>query len=294
MPYTAEISRAHPACLIFLIDQSSSMHDPIGTAPGAPDGKARTEAEAETAPVRKADVVADSLNRLLFELSVRCAKEEGVRDYFTITVIGYGGIVQPALAGPLAGRELVPLSEIAAFPARFEARTKKVPDGAGGLVERTIESPVWVEPVASGGTPMCEALAAAGKVVSRWVDAYPDGFPPIVLNLTDGESTDGNPDEAATRLRYHVTGDGEALLFNLHISANRTAPVQFPAPDDELPDQYARLLSHMSSELPPGMRAYATEQGQDVADGAKGFVFNADLSAVVQFLDIGTRAADLR
>ncbi|MDI2132151.1 vWA domain-containing protein [Yinghuangia seranimata] len=286
MTYSAEISRAHPGCLIFLVDQSSSMDDPIGTAPG-------DDTPGKALP-RKADVVADSLNRLLFELSVRCAKEEGVRDYFHIAVVGYGELVQPALSGALAGRELVPLSEIVTYPARFEARVKKVPDGAGGVVDRTMELPVWVEPVASGGTPMCQALGYAGKLVQGWVDTHGDGFPPIVLNLTDGESTDGNPSEAATRLRFHVTGDGEALLFNLHISANRTAPITFPGPNDALPDKYAHLLSTMSSELPPGMRAYATEQGQDVTDGARGFVFNADMSAVVQFLDIGTRAADIR
>lgn len=286
MPYTAEISRTDPACLVFLLDRSSSMDDPIGTDPAAD--------RPEPAPVRKADVVADSLNRLLFELSVRCAKEEGVRDYFHIAVLGYGHTVGSALSGALAGRELVPLSEIVAHPARFDAKVRKVPDGAGGEVTRTVELPVWIEPQASGGTPMCEALAAASRIVRTWVDLHPDGFPPIVVNLTDGESTDGNPAEAATRLRFHVTGDGEALLFNLHISSTRAAPVEFPGPKEELPDQYAQLLALMSSELPPGMRAYATEQGHDVADGARGFVFNADMSAVVQFLDIGTRAADLR
>ena len=55
---------------------------------------------------RKCDVVADALNRLLSELTIKCAKEEGVRDYFSVSVIGYGGSnVGPALAGPLAGRD---------------------------------------------------------------------------------------------------------------------------------------------------------------------------------------------
>ena len=40
---------------------------------------------------RKADVVADAINRFLQELSIKCAKEEGVRDYFHVGVIGYGG-----------------------------------------------------------------------------------------------------------------------------------------------------------------------------------------------------------
>jgi hypothetical protein len=43
------------------------------------------------ARLRKSDVVADSLNRLLTEVAIRCAKEEGVRDYFYVSVLGYGG-----------------------------------------------------------------------------------------------------------------------------------------------------------------------------------------------------------
>ncbi|MCY0933311.1 hypothetical protein [Streptomyces sp. H34-S4] len=31
MPYTAEISRTNPGCFIFLVDQSASMSDPIGS-----------------------------------------------------------------------------------------------------------------------------------------------------------------------------------------------------------------------------------------------------------------------
>jgi hypothetical protein len=42
------------------------------------------------------------------------------------------------------------------------------------------------------------------------------------------------------------------------------------------------------------MRAYAQQQGHAVSEGTRGFVFNADIAAVIQFLDIGTRATDLR
>src|SRR5947208_1975411 len=121
MPYAAEISRANPSCFLFLIDQSGSMADSF------PDK-----------PMRKADGVADAINRLLQNLVIRCAKEEGVRDYFHVGVIGYGAHVGPAFSGPLAGRELVPISEIGNMPARVEERTKKVDDGAGGLVDQTI------------------------------------------------------------------------------------------------------------------------------------------------------------
>jgi len=279
MAYSVEISRANPTCFVFLLDQSTSMTDPI---------------EAGEAPKRKADAVADALNRLLFELSLKCAKEEGVRDYFHVAVIGYGARVGSAFGGALAGRDLVPLSQVADNPLRVEERAKKVPDGAGGLVETTARFPVWVDPVANGGTPMSHALGEAVALVERWVSERPGCFPPIVINLTDGESTDGDPSEPASRIRSLATADGPVLLFNLHVSGGQAAPVVFPPAEEGLTNEFARLLFTMSSPLPPHMLAYATSQGLAVSEGSRGFVFNAVITSVVQFLDIGTRATDLR
>jgi hypothetical protein len=277
--YAAEISRANPTSFVFLLDQSASMQDQIGSGEGQ----------------RKCDVVADALNRLLSELVIKCAKEEGVRDYFYVSVFGYGGSgARPALSGPLAGRDLVPLSEIAASPARLESRTKKVSDGAGGLVEQEVKFPTWVDPVASGGTPMCNALTKAQSVVSHWLSDHPACFPPVVLNLTDGEANDGDPTIPAEALRQLASADGPVLLFDLHVSSDKSPPIIFPDNDAALPNQYARQLFNMSSTLPDQMRTYAQQQGIAVSDGTRGFVFNADITSIVQFLDIGTRASDLR
>jgi hypothetical protein len=277
--YSAEISRANPTSFVFLVDQSASMQDPIGSGEGK----------------RKCDVVADALNRLLSELTIKCAKEEGVRDYFYVSVIGYGASnVGPALGGTLGGKYLIPLSEIAASPARLEPRTKKIPDGAGGLVEQEIKFPIWLDPVANGGTPMSGALNRAHSVVSGWLNEHPGCFPPIVLNLTDGEANDGDPAGPADTLRQLASADGPVLVFNLHVSSDSSQPITFPDNEAALPDQYARLLFSMSSTLPDHMRAYAHQQGVSVSEGTRGFVFNADMTSVVQFLDIGTRASDLR
>src|SRR5947199_544807 len=119
MPYTAEISRSTPSCLLFLIDRSGSMDDPFGA------GESKR---------KKADGVADAINRMLQNLVIKCAKEEGIRDYFHVGVIGYGAQVGPAFSGALAGRQFVPISEVGNSPARVDQRTKSVPDGAGGVV----------------------------------------------------------------------------------------------------------------------------------------------------------------
>lgn len=116
MPYTAEISRSNPSCLMFLVDQSTSMIDPFG---GQPDR-------------RKSDGVADAINRLLANLIIKCTKAEGVRDYFHIGVIGYGSRVGRALGGSLAERSLVPLSELADNPLHSRAANQK----SGGRCRR--------------------------------------------------------------------------------------------------------------------------------------------------------------
>lgn len=278
MAYTAEISRSNPACVIFLVDRSGSMASAIGGDIQQP----------------KATVVADAINRLLYELTIKCAKESGVRDYFQVAVIGYGQSVESAFGGKLADRDLVPLSHIADNPARVDQRIKKVPDGAGGVVETAVGFPVWLEPVADGGTPMNRALQYAENLVISWTREHPGSFPPIVLNLTDGASTDGDPADSGYSICTHTTADGAALLFNLHVSATGGHPVTFPNSDAKLPDSYSHLLFAMSSRLPGHMRSYAASLGHRVSDETRGFVYNADISAVVQFLDIGTRSTDLR
>jgi hypothetical protein len=126
------------------------------------DGKTYTHTASGST---KAQGLADAINKLLQNLCIKCAKEEGIRDYFHVGVIGYGKVVGPAFAGALSGRELVPISEVGATPARVDARTKKVSDGAGGLVEQAVKFPVWFDATAEGGTPMCAALQEAGRIV---------------------------------------------------------------------------------------------------------------------------------
>ena len=124
----------------------------------------------------KADSVGDAINRLLQNLVLKCAKEEGVRDFYHVGVIGYGVRVASAFSGSLAGRDLVPISEIANMPARIEERSKKEDDGAGGLIDRSIRFPIWFDPIANGSTPMCQALVQARSVVQGWSLSTPDAF----------------------------------------------------------------------------------------------------------------------
>jgi len=276
MSYEAEVSRNNPSAFLFLIDMSGSMTDPYG------NGR------------RKADGVADAINKLLTNLSIKCTKSEGVRDYYDVGVISYGKQVQPALAGELAGVALSRISAVANHPARVEERTKKEDDGAGGIAEVQVKFPVWFDAKAAGATPMCEAMKLAHGTLEPWVQQHAYSFPPIVINITDGESTDGDPTEDAEKLRALSTQDGNLLLFNCHISGTAGESILFADSDEGLPDQFAKLLFNMSSVLPPAIRDSAQREGYQVSENTRGFAFNADLVELIRFLDIGTRPSNLR
>jgi hypothetical protein len=275
MSYSAEITRTNPTCFLFLVYQSSSMKEPFGGQTG----------------VQKADGVADAINRLLQTLILKCAKSDGIRDYFHVGVIGYGGQAASVLAGKLAGEKLVPISAIANYPLPVEQRTRKVNDGAGGIREQSFKFPVWYEARAFGRTPMCGALALARQYLEEFLRRDQDCYPPLVINITDGMATDGAPLPAAHELQQLASKDGPVLLFNAHVSATKSLAVEFPVAEDHLPDNFARLLFRMSSQLPERLLAAARNDAYPVQDGARGFVFNADLVAVIRFLDIGTRVA---
>jgi hypothetical protein len=275
MAYAGQISRTNPAAFVFLLDQSSSMLEPFG---GQPDKS-------------KAAGVADALNRLLQNLVLKCAKADGIRDFFHVGVFSYGGKVTPGLGGSLAGKEMVSISEIANHPLRIEMRARKVSDGAGGLVDEQFKFPVWFEARPTGRTPMCAALRKAKEVLQAFLAAHPNCYPPIVINITDGQPSDGDPAEAARELRSLASSDGNVLLFNAHLSVKQNRPIEFPATEEALPDQYARRLFQLSSELPPKLVEAARAGGLAVLPQSRGFVFNADLVAVIRFLDIGTRVA---
>jgi hypothetical protein len=176
-------------------------------------------------------------------------------------------------------------------PLRLDRVAKKVPDGAGGLVEEQVDFPVWVDPKANGATPMCQALGTAHDILSNWAVGHADSFPATVLNITDGEANDGDPLPLADSLKRLSTNDGNTLVFNCHISSSRADKIEYPASDEGLPDQFAAQLFSMSSELPPAYLEIARSTGFSVMAGSRGFVFNAGLEELVNFIEIGTGLA---
>jgi hypothetical protein len=281
LPYQREISRDNKGCILFLLDQSYSMVEPLGGSPR-----------------RKCDELAKAVNAWLYNMSIRSSGDEGIRDYMDVGVIGYrtdqqvNPIIQPTLVGPLAGQQLVSIRDVGNHPSRIETAMQQLRDeDTGEIIEFPSESPIWVEPVAEGSTPMCHVLYHAYQLLAQWIQQHPNSFPPIVVHISDGESQDGDPIAYAEAIRGLGTNDGNVLLFNCHLSMTPSQQILFPSTPDGLPDQLAHVLFHMSSILPEVFYRNALTEGLQLSPGARGMAFNADLVVLVKFLDMGTRAA---
>ena len=281
MPYAADISRNTPGCFLFLIDQSGSMSGALGGQPG----------------LRKMDAAADAVNRILSDICIRCSDGEEVRDYFHVGIIAYttddkgNPNVWSVLDETSLKKPFLTISEVA-DAADVEERQVKVPDDAGGLVSATQKFQVWLRPEAEWGTPMCGALSAASGALHDWTVDHRTSYPPMVINVTDGDATDGDPVPQAEEIMARETDDGNVLVYNVHLSEMSAMPAQYPSDESEAPpDEYAKQMFRMSSEFPDPVVKLAKDMGLPVEQGSRGYVYNADMVALVQFLDMGTRAA---
>jgi len=274
MPYSVRITSTTPACFLFLIDQSSSMAKVSATGQGK----------------SLAVGVAEAVNRVLRNICLKCVSaNKSLKDRFYVGLVRYGQESGPALSGALASKSLVSVSELNANPLRMVESVEQVKAPTGKMVERRLKWPVWIDPIANGKTPMCAALQNATAIVKQFIAEFPECYPPIVMNITDGMPNDGDPRPFAQQLCEIASADGRTLLFNLHISAEAAGSIQYPSAESTDWDKFARLLFRMSSTLPESMLAFARGQNLPVTDGSRGFGYNADLSSVIQFLDIGTQ-----
>ncbi|MCC6178649.1 MAG: VWA domain-containing protein [Chloroflexi bacterium] len=274
MPYQKPWGTGHPGLLIVLVDQSASMQQAFGGTGGG----------------TKANAVAQAVNRVLDEFVAMCAQGAGYNERAHFAVLGYGGRgVEPALAGELANRPWVTPSDLDAEPLRIE-------QPAPG--EDAVERMIWVDPVAQGGTPMSAAFDRAREIADAWVAAgHASSYPPVVINITDGEPTDGtpkgDPTAAARRLMEISTDDGTLLLYNCHIAERGGQPLEFPS-DPALvpPDVYAQRLFAISSAIPDSAKPGFLAQTQRVLEsGTRGYIFNGDAGSVHRLLTFGTIAA---
>lgn len=271
--YDKPITRKDPSMFLFMLDCSASMSEPI---------------EYNGVEMTKSDALSRIINITLEEIKSRCRREEGFYDYFHIAVIGYGDdTVESMLDYVIPDKQVIPISELA--HADIPSVTyESLRTYEGRIIASHITLPESVRPQAAGNTPMGAAFKHVRSIVERWVSAHGDSFPPVIFNITDGECTDvtdGVLLSMAERLKSLHTSAGNVLLFNVHLTNDRTNKgILFPKRRDMemLEDRRASLLYEMSSDLP---EAFAVS---DSLKGAKAMAYNTSMSELVKMINIGS------
>lgn len=270
--------RQHKALFIFLIDQSFSMHDPLAHGSAS-----------------KVDELVAAINTWLAHLCLSCATETGSEDSCDIAVIRYCSdedgvpIVESALDGVLAGREVVSIREIAQHPARLEPVTSLIRDEqTGQFVEHPQLLPIWIDPLTRGATTTCSALCKACEILDTWIPRHQRSRRPIVINITDAAPLDGDPIPYADALKQRATDTGNVLFYNCFLSSGPATPLMFRGSGELLPEPFARRLFHMSSPLPETIVEKVRAEGRECEPNARGMAYNADKDALTTFLRLVT------
>ena len=271
MAYRQQIGSDNPSCIIILVDQSWSMADPYGN-------------ETE----QKKDVATRAVNRVIDELVTSCTDGEEIKDRCHVSVIGYGDEVHSVVGNMI--------SEIGESPSRIETVQKKESDGAGGLVDIEVQMPIWLEPKAENGTPMHTAFEQAYDIAQKWCAEWPNSFPPIVINITDGAPTNRDAtQDAAEKVMELNTVDGNVLVFNIHIPDDTSGrEVTFPHSTEEFDGlekndkAYANFLFNISSNLPESLVQSAIEIGLNPQSDARCLGYNTGEVQMIQILNFGS------
>ena len=278
--YTQEITRKHRAAFVLVLDQSTSMQQQV---------------QFGRLTATKAEVVAYTANALITELIDRCRRADGVRDYYDIAVIGYSGEEVKSLLPREGFNSVVELSRQMPLLTTI-AFEEDLPDGTQALVRHRQRE--WIKPLAEGTTPMHEALHRVRDMVAEWCGDRNnrESFPPIVINITDGEPTDCNDidlRDVCTLIKRTATDDGNTLLINIHISTNhRLNSLIFPMYDELVQAcDKARLLADCSSVMPSALDEAIHElKGRGATPPYIGIGYNTTVVELLSMINIGSRS----
>jgi len=269
-------SSANPGYIIFLIDQSGSM------------------GEDYTGGKNKAEFTSLVINRTINDLIFTNSAGDKIKDRVFISLIGYGGKGGNSVDDIRSDY----LSAFADSPLRIEKIKKKVSDGAGGLVEIEEEMAMYVEPTCprNGLTPMAEALDFAKQLIEGWITKKPDNPAPVIINVSDGMPyTGSNPIDdiektisTANSIMNINTGDGNPLIFNVHLGQSPFNETKFSSTENEVSDEEGKILFKISSKVPETYREAARKYEFVTDVDSRGFVSNAGPETLIKFINFGS------
>lgn len=223
-----------PGLIIILLDQSTTMLQPYN------DKSSRLE------------VSINMVNRSIDYFIQGFWDGEAPKNRCFIYVIGYNNIVKELCSGWIR--------DLDSNPFRYETIIKKMPDGAGGIVEVEVRQPVWVDLVDVGGDAnMYGAFSYAKELVQKWISDNPQYPAPVIINISDGVPYYDGKDslecmkettDLAKEIMSLSNDDGNVLIYNVHVGGILKNTELFSNDRDKLKQEESKFLFDISSEVP--------------------------------------------
>lgn len=253
MPQKLQWSTCNPGLLIILVDQTNTA-----SFVGVPD----------------------IANALIEAIIMLCFAGEKPKNRSYISIIGYNNEVRLLQSGDLQYFE--------SNPVRVEEGViKKLPDGAGGLVEIKCKRPIWIQKELpnSAGRNMYGAFDLSNELIKEWVDQYPERPAPIILNISAGLPYDTSSDCTESMLKVAdvvesiktlstITSNEKIQIINVLVDYSLNKYI-FPLKNSSFtPEQ--DFFYEISTELHDIQGIYnAAEYQQLVLDGgSRSFIYN--------------------
>lgn len=250
-----------PGHLMFLIDQSSSMN------------LCNTEGRS------RAEVVAMAIQSAIIDCVNGCISGTQIKNRLFITIIGYGGSDAP-------NAKIIKEDWVGNYVAQLQDVKNN-----GGL---------FIPIEANGSAPLSKAFDLATECLETWINVcqekieegiYSDIPAPIVINITDGEPFDGEPDAgaraemSAQKLKSLKVLSNNVTLFNVYIS-DEGDEVLFPK-CNEIPRDchvskfYFRISSNIYNNVP---NIHVGSYGGQIHKNAKCLALNIRTESIVTFI----------
>lgn len=250
-----------PGHLMFLIDQSSSMN------------LCNTEGRS------RAEVVAMAIQSAIIDCVNGCISGTQIKNRLFITIIGYGGSDAP-------NAKIIKEDWVGNYVAELQDVKNH-----GGL---------FIPIEANGSAPLSKAFDLATECLETWINVcqekiaegiYSDIPAPIVINITDSEPFDGEPDAearaemSAQKLKSLKVLSNNVTLFNVYIS-DEGDEVLFPK-CNEIPRDchvskfYFRISSNIYNNVP---NIHVGSYGGQIHKNSKCLALNIRTESIVTFI----------
>lgn len=281
--YSRVITRCSRSAILFIVDCSLSMRDRVRFA------------NTEMSKMEAASII---INHMIEELVARATRGNYIRDYYDIGVIGYSGDMAESL---LAENDRVfidveRVAELMPQPKTVYINQKY----ADGTVERMpFNIHFWVEPTASGVSPMYDAMVMAKDALRSWCSDPRNkrSIPPIILHIGDGVSSDADDDdlrEITDDIKALRVAGGNVLLLNVYLASTGDGDESeelYPSEESFVTqDADKRFLYSISSSFPNELMQRVAQLSSSESCGPfKAFASNISPISVLSIMSIGTQ-----